>query len=128
MDPSIICSVKMPWGKLGIYLFSHGHQVTSVKGDGFCFLNAIELVLYYDYNDDLIINGLASNILGHLVSNVDYYKWLQTEDILWDAEGCFKFGNYCDSVIDLIIIASTKALNMNLSIYQKGPDGNIQVI
>ena len=40
----------------------------------------------------------------------------------------FKFENYCDSAVNLIIITTAKALNLNLSIYQKGPDGNIQVL
>ena len=40
----------------------------------------------------------------------------------------FKFGTYCDSVVDLIVVAMTRALNMNLKIYQKGPTGNIQIL
>ena len=58
------------------------------------------------------------------MANVDYSKQFHTGDTLWDAEGYFKFWNYCDSIIDLILTA----LNMNLSIYPKGPYGNIQVI
>ena len=42
--------------------------------------------------------------------------------------GLLQIWNYCDSVINLIIIATSKAIKMNMSIYQKGPDGNIQVI
>ena len=90
-----------------------------VRGNGFCFLNALDLVLYCDYNEVVIVASLASSILGHLVANVDHYKWFHAEDILRDTEGYFKFGNSCHSVINLIIIANTKALNIN---------GNIQVI
>ena len=115
----------MPWTQLAIYLVSHGLKVTPVKGDGFCFLYAIDLVLYCDYNVAVTVDSLASNILVHLEANVDYYKHFHTGDILWDAEGYFTFGNYCDSIIDLIIIAIAKALNMILSIYQEKPDGNI---
>ena len=39
-----------------------------------------------------------------------------------------KFGTYCDSVLDLIVVAMARALNMNLKIYQKGPTGNIQIL
>ena len=35
---------------------------------------------------------------------------------------------YCDSVVDLIVVAMARALNMNLKIYQKGPSGNIQIL
>ena len=99
-----------------------------VRGDGFCFLNAIEVVQYCDYSEVVMVNSLGSIILGHLAANVDYYKWFCTGDILWNAEGYFIFGNYSDIVIDLIIIATTKVLNMNLPIYQKGQDGNIHII
>ena len=62
------------------------------------------------------------------MANVDYYKQFHTGDVLLDAEGYFKFGNYCDSVIDLIIIATVKALHLSLAIYQKGSDRDIEVI
>ena len=40
--------------------------------------------------------------------------------------GYFKFGNYCDNIVDIIIVATAKALHIKL--YQKEPDGNMQVI
>ena len=118
----------MPWDQLGIYLYNHSCQVMPVRGDGFCFLNVIDLALYCDYNEVVSVNSLESNTLGYLAANVDYYKQFHAGDILRDAEGFFKFGNNCDSVVDLLIISTAKALNLNLSSYQKGPDGNIQVI
>ena len=99
-----------------------------VRGNGFCLLNAVDLVLYCDYNEVVTVYSLASNILEYLIANVDYYKQFHTADVLQDAEGYLKFENYCDNIIDVIIFATTKGLHMNLSIYQKGPDGNIQVI
>ena len=101
-----------------IYLFSHSCQVTPVRGDGFCFLNAIYLLLCCDYNEVATVNSLANSILGHLAANVYYNKWFHMGDFLQHAEGYFKFGNYCDCVIDLIIIAtekSTKHESVNLS-------------
>ena len=92
------------------------------------FLNAIDLALYCDHNEEVKFNSLASSIPGHLVANVHYYKQFHTGDVLKDAEGYFKFGCYCYSIVDQIIITTTKALTMNLSIYQKGPHGNIQII
>ena len=40
----------------------------------------------------------------------------------------FKFGTYCDSIVDLIVVAMARALNMHLRIYQKWPTGNIQIL
>ena len=62
------------------------------------------------------------------MTNADHYKQFHTGDLLWDAEEYFKFGNYCKSIVDVIIIDTANALKMNLSIYQKGLDRNIQFI
>ena len=35
---------------------------------------------------------------------------------------------YCDSVLNLIVVATAKALQLNLTIYQKGLKGNIQIL
>ena len=77
----------MPWDQLGIYVYNCGHQVMPVRGDGFHFPNAIDLVLYCAHNEMVTLNSLASNILGHLVANVDYYKWFHTGEVLKDTEG-----------------------------------------
>ena len=63
----------------------------AVKSYQFCFLNDIDLVLYCDHNEVVILGSLPSNILGHLVANVNYYAWFHTGDVLKDAEGHFKF-------------------------------------
>ena len=86
------------------------------------------MVLYSDYNEIVALDSLASNILEHLVANVDYYKQFHTGGILQDSEGYIKFGNYCDNFINVIIIATAAALHMNVSIHQKGPHGNIKFI
>ena len=70
---------------------------------------------------------MESTILGHLVANVNYYKLFHTGDVLKNAERYFKFGMYCDSVLNLIVVATARALKLNLTIYQKGPKGNIQI-
>ena len=43
-------------------------------------------------------------------------------------EGYLKLGNFCDSIIDVIIIVAEHAVHLNLSIYEEGPDGNLQAI
>ena len=59
---------------------------------------------------------------------MNYYEQFHTGDILKNAEGYYKFGSYCNSVVDLIIIVTANALNLNLSIYQQLPHGNIPII
>ena len=71
---------------------------------------------------------MVNNILEHLTANVYYYKVFYTGDLILDVERYSKFGKYVHSIIHVIIIATAKALHVNLSIYQKGPDGNLNVI
>ena len=96
-------------------------------GDYFCFLDANDLVLYCDYDEALTVDHMANNILEHLAASADYYIQFHTGDLIPDGEGHFKFGVCCDSIIDVIIVA-TGELCLKLSIYQKRPNGNIQVI
>ena len=84
--------------------------------------------MYCDHNEVVTFDSLASNILGHLTANIHYHELFHRGDILKDTESYFKFRSCCDSVVNLVIIATPKALNLNLSIYQKGPNGNIQII
>ena len=55
-----------------------------------------------------------------MAANVNYYKQVHAGNVLKDMKRYFKFGTYCDSVVDLIVVAMARALNMNLKIYQKG--------
>ena len=50
------------------------------------------------------------------------------QDVLKDAERYFKFGMFCDNVLNVIVVATARALKLNLTIYQKGPKGNIQIL
>ena len=74
----------MPGNQLGIYLYNHGCEVMLVRSNHFCFLNAIDMVLYCKYNEVVTVNSLASIILGHLAGNVNYYEWFHKGDILRD--------------------------------------------
>ena len=56
----------MLWDQLSIYIYNLGHQVMPVRGDGFCFLNAIDMVLYCDHNEVVTFDSMESTILGHL--------------------------------------------------------------
>ena len=71
---------------------------------------------------------MESSILGHLVANVGYYKLFHTGDALKDAERYFKFGTYCDNVLDVIVVATARTVKLNLTLFQKGLKGNIQIL
>ena len=79
-----------------------------------------------DYEEDMTLGKLQSSILNHMEANTNYYKQFHTGNVLKDMKRYFKFGTYCNSIIDLIVVAMARALDMNLKIYQQGTSGNIQ--
>ena len=63
------------------------------------------------------------------MSNVNYCKLFHTGHVLKDTHRYFKFGNILQkNVLNLSVVAMAKPLNLNLTIYQKGPTGNMQII
>ena len=117
----------MPWDQLPHYVFKLQCQVTMVRSDGFCFLHAVGMVLYMDHDEMITLDNTESSILDHLASSVNYYKLFHTGHVLKDTQRYFKFGMYCKNVLNLIVVAAARALNLNLRIYKKGPTGNIQI-
>ena len=75
------------------------------------------------------LDSMEGTILNHLASSVNYYKLIHVGHVLKDALRYLKFGMYCDNVLDLIVVAVTaRTLKLNLTIYQKEPKGNIQIL
>ena len=81
-----------------------------------------------DHDEEMTLGKLKSSILDHMAANVNYYKQFHRGHVLKDMKRYFKFGTYCDNVLDLIVVAMERALNLNLKIYQKGPTRNIQIL
>ena len=113
----VICNINMPWDKLPHYINKLQHQVISNRADGFCFSHAVCMTLWMDHDEDMTLGKLQSTIFDHMAANVNYYKQFHTGHVMKDMKRYFKFGTYCDSVVDLIVVAMTRSLNMNLKIY-----------
>ena len=124
----VFCSISMPWDKLPQFIHKLQCQVIPNRANGFCFLHAVCLTVCMDHDEEMTLGKLQSSILDHMAANVNYYKQFHTGNVLKDVKRYFKFGTYCDSVVDLIVVAMARALNMNLKIYQKGPMGNIRIL
>ena len=82
MNTPVICSLHMPWDQLSCFLYRNSHKLQPIKGDRFCFLNTIELVLYSDYDDIVTLDDMVNNILDHVAAYASYYKVFHTGDIL----------------------------------------------
>ena len=123
----VTCSHDMPWDQLPHYVIKLQHQVMAVRSDRFCFLHAVSMILGMDHDEMITLDKIQSSILDHMASNVNYYKQFHTGHVLKDMKRYFKFGTYCDNILDLIVVAMARDLNLNIKIYQKGPKGNIQI-
>ena len=66
-------------GSLCLYVYNLGHQATQVRADRLCFLHAVEMVLYMDYDEVVTFGSMESTILGHLAANANYYKLFHKE-------------------------------------------------
>ena len=124
----VFCNISMLWDKLPQFVYKLRCQVIPNRANGFCFLHALCLTVCMDHDEEMTLGKLQSSILHHMAANANYYKQFRTGNVLKDVKRYFKFGTYCDSVVDLIVVAMARALNMNLKIYQKGPMGNIQIL
>ena len=118
----------MPLDKLPQFIYKLHHHIVPVRDDGFCFLQAVCLRVCMDHDEDMSLGKLQSSILDHMEANVDYYHKFHTGNVLKDVKRYLKFGTYCNSIVDIIVIATARALNMNLKIYQKGTSGDIQIL
>ena len=117
----------MSWDKLPEFVCKLHHQVVPIRDNGYCFLQAVCMVGCMDHDEEMSLEKLQSSILNHMAANVDYYQQFHTGNVLKDVKRYFKLSTYCDSIVDIIVIAAARALNMNLKIYQKGTLGNIQI-
>ena len=117
----------MQWDKLPDFVDNLWHQVIPIRDDGFCFLQAVCLAVCMGHDEEMSVEKLKSSILNHMQANVDYYQKFHTGNVLKDVKRYFKLGTYCNSIVDIIVIAVARALNINLKIYQRGTLGNIQI-
>ena len=80
-----------------------------------------------DHEEMVTLDNMERSILDHLASNVNYYKLFHTGHVLKDAQMYFKFGMYCENVLNLIVVATARALNLRLTMYQKKAN-SIQIL
>ena len=124
----VFCSISKLWDKLPQLVYKLQHQVIPIKADGFCFLQAVCLTVSMDHEEDMTLGKLQSSILNLMEANTNYYKQFHTGNVLKDMKRYFKFGTYCDIMVDLTVVAMARAINMHLKIYQQGTSGNIQIL
>ena len=83
--------------------------------------------LALDYNSYVPIHELQSQILSYLLHNEDKFSSYHEGDISKDTEAFFRTGNYCQSIVDIIVQCAPDALKTNMYIYQKGSEDRLLI-
>ena len=116
----VIYSINMLWDQLPQYVLKLQHQVTAIMSDGFCFLHTVCMILGMDHDEEMTLGQLQSSILDHMATNVNYYRQFHIGNVLKEMKRYFIFGQYCDRVHDLIVVAMARALKLNLKNISEG--------
>ena len=93
------------------------------EGDGFCFFHSVRTVLSQETDMEPIdVKNLANEVLKHMAQNWEEYQAFCTtsaDEMIRSAQMYFLTGNYARNVVDLIIAATCKLLDINLRIYRQ---------
>ena len=93
--------------------------------DGFCFVHSLCDILLHDHNQLYSLQTLKYIILNEIYDNNATYKTFyhgSIREILHNAEQYIKNGVFCNDVVDLIVAAASKCLQLNLFIFQNVHD------
>ena len=104
-------------------------KVNTIKGNGFCFLNAVRTSLFLDYGIHMSFDQLIETITQHLIDNYCDYEDSHVggaDKLVIDATNFFSDGNFNRDVVDIIVEATGHAIGFKLAIIKKSPAGNIQ--
>ena len=98
--------------------------------DGFCFVHSLRDILLHDHNQLYSLQTLKYIILNEIYENNATYKTFyhgSIREMLHNAEQYIENGVFCNDVVDLIVAAASKCLQLNLFIFQN-VHGKIHVV
>lgn len=119
------------WDNFNTYVAQANYMILPVPGTGFCFFNAIELCLMLKYEFSITVEQIKMMTLAYIRANRDRLAQFHGGPLLAETLQFFKDGLFVGrkaNVVDVILSITPLALKINLYIYQKGPDGNVQVL
>ena len=122
------------WINLQDYLTTQGMEVTTVRGDGFCFLSSVCKAIEINYGEVISIEKCMEVIMRYLVENFKRYTAYhhQKSDtspgdtLIADVIDFFASRKYNNDIVDLLMQITTDALDLDLHIYQSNV-GRVQV-
>ena len=101
-----------------------------IQGNGFCFLNAVRKCMMYDFLKFYSHEKVREMITAHLIDHFDdYTQWhgASPDQLVDEASQFFDDRNFNTDIVDIIVQATAAALNIQIKIYRRSAQGNIQV-
>ena len=112
-------------GHFQTYLLNANCSISGAAADGFCYLNSVQKSLALDHDKYMSIEDIQSEILCHLLHHESLYTEYHQGDIAVDAENFFSYGNFVQSIVDVIVYCTPSALKLNQYIYQEDKSNGI---
>ena len=123
------------WINLKDYLTTQGMEITTVHGDGFCFLSSVCKAIENNYGEVISIEKCMEVIMRYLVENFKRYTAYHQQKseasspgdtLIADVIDFFASRKYNTDIVDLLMQITTDALDLDLHIYQNNV-GRVQV-
>lgn len=96
-------------------------RIEQVSGDGYCFLESVKKALEETLGAVYERKAMAKAIMDEIANNFAYYVQFHTgkiDKMLTHVKKYFKHGRYAQNVVDLIVPATSNALQTNVHIIQ----------
>ena len=122
------------WINLKDYLTTQGMEITTVHGDGFCFLSSVCKAIENNYGEVISIEKCMEVIMRYLVENFKRYTAYHHQKseaspgdtLIADVIDFFASRKYNTDIVDLLMQITIDALDLDLHIYQNNV-GCVQV-
>ena len=110
-------------------------EITTVRGDGFCFLTSVCKAIEINYGEVIAIEKCMEIIMRYLVQNFTRYTsyhhqkseaYSPGDTLIADVIDFFASRKYNTDIVDLLMQITTDALDLDLHIYQNNA-GCVQV-
>ena len=121
---------EIPWSHLENHVKTFNRIIKEELCHGFYFLHSLRDILLHDHNQLYPLQTLKYIILNEIYENNTIYKTFYQgtiREMLHNMEQYIENGVFCNDVVDLIVAALSKCLQLNLFIFQN-VNGKIHVV
>ena len=118
-------STGIKWSEFDNEMRKQGKEVLTVAASGYCFIESVRLCLERDLDVSYMNQQIVEKILDEVYEQGTFYKMFHTGSIrklIEETQEYLKERKFTNDVIDVIVVAATNALKINLKIFQRHMD------